>query len=109
MEKAIKKAIEGGYRKNDSMVIDGSYFNMIGDRIFLDLEFWQSLGNSLGWNSFSYKKRIGTSSTSFKTKTIKITRKSGVKRNWVYHWHRFIDHLAEGGTPDEFFDKLLSH
>ena len=26
---------------------------------------------------------------------------------WRFHWHRFIDHLAEGKSPDDFFNQLL--
>ncbi len=42
MEKAYKLAVEKGYRSNDPMVLDGRYFNMVGDRILLDPEFWKS-------------------------------------------------------------------
>jgi hypothetical protein len=25
---------------------------------------------------------------------------------WQYQWHRFIDNLSEGGTPETFFEGL---
>ena len=25
---------------------------------------------------------------------------------WRFHWHRFIDHLAAGKTPEAFFESL---
>jgi hypothetical protein len=30
-----------------------------------------------------------------------------IDHSWQYHWHRFIDHLAEGKTPEDFFRELL--
>jgi hypothetical protein len=27
-------------------------------------------------------------------------------QHWLYHWHRFIDHLAEGKTAASFFESL---
>lgn len=29
-----------------------------------------------------------------------------VGKIWLYNWHRFIDHLAEGKTAEEFFASL---
>lgn len=28
---------------------------------------------------------------------------------WLYHWHCFIDHIAEGKNPDDFFKELLTN
>ena len=45
IEQAIKEAVEkGGYRNDDPMGI--RYADMIGDRIFLDKEFWEALEKS---------------------------------------------------------------
>lgn len=90
---AIKKAIEGGYRNYDPMVNDGSnrYINMIGDGIFLDKEFWKCLGVAEGWGE----------------ETDIYRGQDFVGPEWIYYWHQFIDVLASGKTPDEFFSKLL--
>lgn len=109
METAIKKAIEGGYRKYDPMVADGSYFNMVGERILLDLEFWQSLAQASGWNFYEYKKSVTPPKSLHQDRyTITVRRKSSKKANWIGHWHRFIDHLAEGKDAHSFFESLLS-
>ena len=30
------------------------------------------------------------------------------RKTWQQNWHRFIDHLAEGKSPDDFFNDLLT-
>lgn len=47
MEKIIQLAIEGGWRKGDPM--QDRYFEMVGERAFLDPEFWKCLGVAVGW------------------------------------------------------------
>lgn len=107
MEKAIRSAIEGGWRGdqraqfivyNDVLEPDRRTQAQIGDHILLDPLFWQALGKSLGWrgNYDSYKRN----------RTTKILGE--YKPIHQFHWHRFIDHLAEGKNVDDFFNKLLN-
>lgn len=49
--------------------------------VFLDPKFWQCLGKAMKW------KKLGVDS-------------------WLYQWHGLIDHLAEGGTIETYFEKL---
>ena len=49
------------------------------DEFFLDPLFWRSLGRGLGWEE-----------------TVEVE----------VHWHHFIDALAEGRTPEQFFREL---
>lgn len=40
-----------------------------------------------------------------------LIKKEGVfagKAYWLWGWHDFIDHLAEGKDADSFFNKLLN-
>lgn len=127
MERAIKKAIEGGYLyKGDKLLLDenvGHWFVSDGDggylipseKIFLlDPAFWQALGKSLGWwkiDEFGYEVKPLLNSREYKAgNTIwSVEHVENMPFSWVTHWHRFIDHLAEGKSVDEFFDKLLSN
>jgi hypothetical protein len=65
---------------------------------FLDPAFWQALGQALGWDAPC---------------DLAITCVQGTEeyrcRNgayWMYHWHCFIQHLANGESPDAFFARL---
>lgn len=84
MEKAYKLAREGGYEGR-------VYAPKLGAEL-LDPLFWQALGKAEGWEKVD---SAITFSVFFKGNT------------WKGYWHSFIDHLAEGGNVDEFFNKLL--
>ena len=65
------------------------------DEFFLDPLFWQSLGRGLGW-----EETVEVEIPDFPlTPALKATQ-------WKVHWHRFIDAVAEGRTPEEFFREL---
>lgn len=101
MKEAIKKAIEGGYKKlygyedykesDDTLCMAGE-FGKVSNHFLLDPLFWQALGKAEGWidgdkDSYGVPKE---------------------KWGWKDQWHRFIDKIADGGTPDEFFKDLLT-
>lgn len=97
IKQVMEKAIEGGYEPKyirasyvfDDPKRDNPEYELTG--IFLDPSFWQSLGKTLGWKpKKDYKNDFGH------------LHKAG----WFYQWHSFIDHLAEGKTPEEFFKNL---
>lgn len=112
IQQAIEKAIEGGWLKGSKLKCiseyDGSYipkvafFTLKSDEtstgnwhrdvlaLISDHLFWQSLGKAMGW-------RIGYYGSDFET--IEMSP-------YLVQWHRFIDHLAEGGTPESFFESL---
>lgn len=99
MKEAIQKAIEGGWHGGDwtfntfsgqgDIVLERKEYSVYIPRseAFLDPLFWQSLGKSLGWGKQSIYGKI---------------------EKWKQEWHNFIDHLAEGKDPEEFFTNLLS-
>jgi len=97
MEKAIKKAIKGGYNgvalPNNQwigiQVIIKEYYAWI----LLDPLFWQALGKVEGW--------IDDVDNEYGLTPIVICE-------WKENWHKFIDHLVNGGNIDKFFDKLLT-
>lgn len=98
IEEAIKKAIEGGYAAKEEIIIrersfiyKSSHKNVSFKDMLIDSKFWQSLGKAMGWviyedcfNCQSDKKQ----------------------EEWLYHWHRFINHLAEGKDINSFFETL---
>ena len=110
MENAILKAIEGGYLfklyngepscelnvyggegelklpvRITATYKDGYVRNVTQHEITGDPLFWQCLGASMGWGDVPSENLCG----------------------WLYKMHRFIDHIANGGTVDDFFKDLL--
>lgn len=109
IEQVIKEAVEkGAYHKGHSPEIstnnEGVWLQFYAapftstfhqSDIFLDPSFWQALGKARGWPALSrYKGRY------------KYMEQGGVL-NYVGKWHRFIDHLAEGGETEQFFKNLV--
>lgn len=101
MEQIIKKAIEGGYNKI-YMELDFSHpkWKWQIKAIPLDPTFWQCLGKSLGWDNLMFcpvcSNGIGRDGD------------ESFCEKWKYHWHKFINHLADGKSPNDFFTELLS-
>jgi hypothetical protein len=97
MRRVIELAIEGGYRGRSVYqhpVTDRWCFNedYRYSEVREDPLFWQALGKSLGWTD-RHPKYDGTRQ---------------VTHEWNYHWHCFIEHCAEGKSPDEFFNSLIN-
>ncbi len=98
IEQAIRDAVEkggygGGYRYQEAKDL------LNNDRIFLDPNFWQALGKARGWD-----KPVGKNYDWPVERTIL----SNLPNSWLYNWHRFIDHLAEGKAAEAFFADLNS-
>jgi len=61
------------------------------DEMLNDPAFWEALGKALGWDLAEhgrYGKLPGFI--------------------WVTEWHRYIDHLIDDQSPDDFFKALLA-
>lgn len=95
IQETIEKAIEGGYKtlyETNIVQINARRFGLKTAhdmRMFYHLSqplFWQSLGKAMGWH-----KGISPENEHL---------------YWRAHWHSFIDHLADGGTPESFFESL---
>ena len=116
IQDAMNRAVEGGYHINGSDGMETDYdganseyslwtrkdnessFIVSVEETFLDPAFWQALGHALGWDQ-----------TVLTMPAVKYGRPTMVTRaghQWRSHWHRFIDHLAEGHPPDVFFERL---
>lgn len=98
IQEAIQLAVDNGFE------IEGLYDSKhpcIEDTavMFINPKFWQSLGESMGRSEQSnYPLEISFGSHR------KMWKQSGDE--WHYHWHRFIDHLAEGKDIESFFASL---
>ena len=100
MEKAIEKAISGGYK--DKWKVDfGSaitseqksvMLNTFSACYLMDKDFWQALGKAEGWD-----KNYVPSDVIYRYK----------EKEWQGYWHKFIDALAEGKDINSFFEELL--
>lgn len=101
MEKAIKRALEGGwsarythsfYQFNDPQTKNRK---VPITSILLDKLFWQALGKVEGWDEGCVNDE-----------EYKLTKYSQVWM-WKHKWHQLIDHIAEGKDIDSFFNGLL--
>lgn len=92
VETAIQDAVKGRYNREvniPSPLKGGVQVDREISEIFLDRLFWQALGKSRGWARLAPYELVN--------KNIP---------EWHYHWHRFIDALAEGQTAEDFFKSL---
>ena len=112
----LQKATEGGYHIYGSDGMDTDYgganseysmwtrkdnassFIIPVAETFLDPDFWQALGRALEW-----EYGVMTVHAMENGRATIITR---ARHHWLYHWHRFIDHLAERHPPASFFASL---
>lgn len=112
MKEAIRLSIEGGY--NTPYVFQGfSFLEWFGKErfseeeislILLDPLFWKCLGKSLRLDSIHYEHCAAAEYHEFgNSKECDCSAKD----EWKVNWHRFIDHLANGGNADEFFTNLI--
>jgi hypothetical protein len=116
IEDALTKATEGGYYIHGADGVDTHYaganshcsawmrednastFMVTVEETFLDPHFWQALGKALGWN-----QAVMTVHAVENGRPTIVTRAG---QHWLSQWHRSIDHLAEGKTPEAFFARL---
>jgi hypothetical protein len=69
------------------------------DETFLDPKFWQALGRAVGWDAQS-DVCIHCSQGE------QCAEQHGYY--WMYQWHCFIQDIAKGKRPEEFFTSLPS-
>lgn len=81
---------------------DGYVMNVNLEVILLDPLAWKALGKAMGWDG-KYAgnwRYLGLQAGGGLLKGDKTIEE------WQYHWYRMIDHLAEGGTLEEFVATL---
>ena len=87
--KAFELAQENGYELH-SKWRSLEYYEF---KVLLDPQFFQALGKAMGWKGTTYFQ-MGS-------------KCRNEMPDWIAYWHRFIDKIADGGTPDDFFEDLL--
>lgn len=92
----IEDAIAGGWKphlKYDPLVLEleGGQWEFDPHNFFLDPLAWQAVGKTRGWREPQHScSECGTPDD----------------QSWQDFWHTFIDHLAEGNTPEEAVARL---
>lgn len=109
MEKAIKKAIEGGYKFSEE---DWKWKQVAYNRVCLDPKFWQALGKACPIKCWACKGTKYFPPDVFhpepNTRECGNCDMTGIQdRNWKQDWYNFIDHLAQGKLINDFFDDIL--
>lgn len=64
--------------------------------ILMSPAFWSALWKARGWHDCG-KKDCGTCASTL------------VSRNWMWQWHRFINHLISGGDAESFFEFISTN
>lgn len=74
----------------------------------LDRERWIALGKAMGWKKACMEDGFGVrvDESGYHNDCGRCTGR--VYEGWHYILHRFIDHLAEGKSPEEFFESLTA-
>lgn len=116
IDQTIKRAISNGYLEkvykgkgydinvNDSgyVWLSDEYDTKIADwrvgEVLLSPSFWQCLGKALGWETYT---RCPI------RECVRVLPSHRKIPEWLYHWHRFIDHLADGGKPESFAENFF--
>jgi len=127
MEKAIKIAIENGW-KNGEIPLHKSPETILalGYRpdILIDISFWNALGKGQMWMKNTGICHCGHFQENHRKNGLGDDNKSsGIEENcfhcgcvmyistkgtdWKQEMHHFIDHLASGKDIDSFFGELL--
>ncbi len=110
IKKTIESAIEGGYRKGDKRFIK-IFMNdwKMPYLVYMDKKFWQALGKAMGWNN-----GYCTGCDEYITSIMQgcgcgdgeMVRIENFQDEWKYKWHKFIDHLSENKSIEDFFKDL---
>lgn len=132
MEKAIKRAIEGGLKEGTNWKFikanqywavwlngNGNEVTIATEKYLLDPLFWKALGTAEGFNPTAKILMCTGCGVALRwNEEPTIDGKHGGKNGcgsdiyeyqgqWLIEWHRFIDQLAEGKDIESFFNGIL--
>lgn len=111
MKEALRKSYEGGYRPDklnrtfewkEDMSGATEEYQVDWKHAVLDPEFWRCLGVAMGWRDRKYSARFVGATYPDEPRMIEQLK-------WKAEWHRFIDWLSDGKSPDDFFKVLLAN
>jgi hypothetical protein len=116
IQEAVTQATAGGYHLHAADGMDTEYVDANSDysvwtrkdngssfivpiaETFLDPQFWLALGGALEGDQ--------AVRTEYAVENGRPTMVTRAGQHWLSYWHRFIDHLAAGKSPETFFDTL---
>jgi len=129
MQNAIKKAIENGYEEQDGYKSvsckihkDSTYTISYSDKstchccysilsnqnkMLLDPLFWQALGKQQGWDGKKKYCILSGEETDSRYCSSCYDCPAHKYNFPEYYWHNFIDHIAVGGSIDDFFNQII--
>ena len=112
LRQIIQKAVKAGYSQMKTRPSAPRGYIEINEAL-LDPLFWKALGKATGWKikcqncggeigeSTGMGKVVFKYQCKGKCGSYFDNREAEV---WAKEWHRFIDHLADGGTIEGFFE-----
>lgn len=121
IQEAIDKAFEGDWavaKKHQTFEWPeggAPKLKLNNEAVFLDPLFWQALGRGMGWNKtmcLSCNHFYSVPLTDLEKEEVAINRNCEHEKlkiyhqKWRDHWHRLIDHLAEGKSIEDYFQTL---
>jgi hypothetical protein len=77
------------------------------DQLLMSKDFWIGLGKAMGWVHVRCTKCNVDVRPWGECECDEEEVMPKLQEAWLYHWHRFIDHLAEGKDTESFFEQLL--
>lgn len=101
IQQTIEAAIRGGWDSEGAVCYEE---NDICNGIFVDPSFWQCLGKELGWEDHQCEKCSRTLAE-YSNGCVCCGNKMQPAQG-LHHWHRLIDHLADGKDINSFFENL---
>lgn len=114
MDKAIKRAIEGGWSESPRIaslkarVGPMSKSVAFENEIFLvycaDPLFWKALGKAEGWTPVLYSQTAKQDDLLYFSAQDFVPT---VMEGYRYQMFRFVDHIVDGKDIDSFFNQLL--
>lgn len=110
IQEAIELAQKNGFGATDELIIEH------GLVILLDPFFWQALSKALGWKDWAhyFNGRFVTCVWDWQEKqspygagaAIVRTERYEVKPAWLHYQLQLIEHIADGGTIESYFEEL---
>ena len=105
---ALGKTMKWG-EKDDIAPNRFSNWGKKGRKNELEIGEWVLLGPTIEGKIMSIEKGIANIRTEGLGKQyipIEVLKRLNPIQEWLYYWHQFIDHLAEGKTIEQFFGQL---
>lgn len=108
MNEAIKRAVKAGY---EHFVIRSQMSDPYRSSVLLlDPLFWKALSKAEKWKPsvcVGCGKELKVDKNGVSSQACSCFEAYEEKSTWIYHWAKYIEHIASGKDKDSFFKKLL--